>query len=143
MKYPNPINQEKIRNLQGSFAWIPHAFMRKGFWSSLSQKELLLYLFLVLVSDRHGMSYYSFDRICQMLKMHTDDYICARNELMTRELIAFDGYLFQVLSLPANPVVKTPASQSSQSSKKSVNARSPRTVRQIFQKMFLNEQNNS
>jgi len=70
MKYLNPINREKIRNLQGSFAWIPHAFMRKGFWNSLSQKELLLYLFLVLVSDRHGMSYYSFGRICKMLKMH-------------------------------------------------------------------------
>ena len=143
MKYPNPINQEKIRNLQGSFAWISHAFMRKGFWISLNQKELLLYLFLVLVSDRHGMSYYSFDRICQMLKMHTDDYICARNELMNKELIAFNGYLFQVLSLPAHPVVKTPAPQSSQFSRKIVNAGAPWTVRQIFQKMFLEGQNNS
>ena len=143
MKYLNPINREKIRNLQGSFAWIPHAFMRKGFWNSLSQKELLLYLFLVLVSDRHGMSYYSFGRICKMLKMHTDDYICARNELMNKELIAFDGYFFQVLSLPANPVIKTSAPKSSQSSRKNVNAVAPATVRQIFQKMFLDGQYNS
>lgn len=142
MKYPNPINQERIRKLKGSFAWISHAFMSKGFWSSLSQDELLLYLFLILVSDRHGMSYYSFDRICQRLKITTDDYICARNELINRDLIAFDGYLFQVLSLPASPVVKTPAPRSSQVLSKSVNNSKPETVRQVFQKMFLNEQNN-
>jgi hypothetical protein len=32
-----------------------------------------------------------------------DDYIIARNGLIEKDLIAFNGHLFQVLSLPATP----------------------------------------
>jgi hypothetical protein len=34
-----------------------------------------------------------------------DEYILARNTLIAKDLIAFDGHLFQVLSLPDTPVV--------------------------------------
>ncbi len=63
---------------------------------------MVLYLFLVLVSNRDGISYYAYDKICILLKISVDDYIIARNGLMEKDLIAFDGYLFQVLSLPEN-----------------------------------------
>jgi hypothetical protein len=33
-----------------------------------------------------------------------DEYIVARNALIDKDLIAFDGRLFQVLSLPPKPV---------------------------------------
>lgn len=95
---------DRVRKIDGSFSFIPHQFVTKGFLNSLSQHELLVYLILVLVGDRHGLSYYSQDRLCTMLKMPIDDFIQARNGLIRKALIAFDGFLFQVLSLPAHPV---------------------------------------
>lgn len=99
-----PLDPERIRTISGSFAFVEHRFLRDGFWSSLEHHELLLYLFLVLVSDRQGLSYYSYDKICTLLRICPDDYIVARNELIKKDLIAFDGFLFQVFSLPDKPL---------------------------------------
>jgi hypothetical protein len=71
----------------------------------LQQEELLLYLFLVICSDRHGLSFYSYDAICTLLQMDLNQYIHARNKLLEKDLIAFDGTVFQVLELPAKPVL--------------------------------------
>jgi hypothetical protein len=46
------------------------------------------------------MSYYSYDRIVSLLRFSVEEYIEARDRLIEAELIAFDGQLFQVLSLP-------------------------------------------
>lgn len=99
---------ERIRKIEGSFAFIEHRFMRNGFWESLNHHELLLYVFLVMVSDSKGLSYYGYDRICRILKIHLDEYIDARNGLIKKDLIGFDGRLFQVLSLPDRPVALIP-----------------------------------
>jgi hypothetical protein len=96
----NPINALRVRKINGSFAFIEHRFLGDGFFASLNQHELLLYVFLVLVADRNGLSYYSYDKICTLLRLSVDEYILARNSLIDKDLIAFDGYLFQVLSLP-------------------------------------------
>jgi hypothetical protein len=58
---------------------------------------------LALVSDRYGLSYYAYDSICSLLQLTLEDYIQARDDLLKRDLIAFDGTLFQVLQLPAKP----------------------------------------
>lgn len=78
--------------------------MGDGFWETLNHHELLLYVFLILVGDRKGLSYYTYDKICSLLKVTVDDYILARNDLIKKDLIASDGRLFQVLSLPKKPV---------------------------------------
>lgn len=91
---------DRIRKIRGGFSFIPMRFYTGGFLESLTQKELLLYLFLVIVSDRNGLSYYSYDRICTTLEMDIDEYIEARNALITKDLLAFDGRVFQVLELP-------------------------------------------
>jgi hypothetical protein len=100
-----PIIPQRVRRIDGSFAFIEHRFLRDGFWSSLDHKELLLYLFLVMVGDRRGISFYCYDRICNLLEVSVDDYILARNTLIKKDLIAFDGKFFQVLSLPEKLVV--------------------------------------
>jgi hypothetical protein len=97
------INPDRIRAIKGGFSFIPHRFVTDGFLSSLDPKQLLLYLFLVLVSDRYGLSYYAYDSICSLLQLTLEDYIQARDDLLKRDLIAFDGTLFQVLQLPAKP----------------------------------------
>lgn len=97
---------ERVRQIKGSFSFIPHRFVADGFFTSLTHAELLVYFLLVLVGDRYGLSYYRQDRLCSLLKMPIDDFMHARNRLIEKSLIAFDGYLFQVLSLPATPIVK-------------------------------------
>jgi len=94
---------ERIRQIERGFSFIPHRFLTEGFLASLDQREVLLYFFLVLVSDRQGLSFYSYDAICSLLQLSVDDYLLARDGLIEKDLIAFDGTLFQVLDLPAMP----------------------------------------
>jgi len=104
----------RIRRIEGGFSFIPHRFLTDGFLAVLDQKEILLYLFLIIVSDRNGLSFYSYDAICTLLQITVDEYIKARDALIKRDLISFDGTLFQVLDLPGKPAKKEvkPSSQS-------------------------------
>lgn len=128
-----PLIADRVRKIHGSFAFIEHRFLRNGFWANLGHHELLLYLFLILAADRQGLSYYSFDKICSLLAISCDEYIVARNALIDKDLIAFDGLLFQVLLLPDSPVhmsshpLKTQADMAS---------KDPATINRIIKKAF-------
>ena len=98
------LEPERIRRINGGFSFIPHRFLTDGFLASLDQNQLLLYLFLIVVSDRFGLSFYSYETICSLLELTLDHYMEARDGLMERELIAFDGTIFQVLELPCAPI---------------------------------------
>ena len=91
---------ERIRQIEGSFGFIPHRFLTDGFLAALSQHELLLYLFLIMAADRYGLSFYSCNSICSLLGLTVEQYLKARDGLIKKDLIAFDGTIFQVLSLP-------------------------------------------
>jgi hypothetical protein len=106
MKQKSLIVPERKRMLKPPFAWIDRRYMFNGFFAELSNHENLLYFFLTLVADNEGLSYYSYDKICQLLKLDLNDYIRARNTLLHKQLIASDGRQFQVLSLPARQNVK-------------------------------------
>jgi hypothetical protein len=121
---------ERRRLLKPPFAWIDRQFLFRGFLAELSWQENLLYLLLILVADRDGLSFYSYDKICQLLQFELDDYIQARNGLTQRQLIAYDGRQFQVLALPERP----------QRSANTINLKSERinevqSLSQIFSRM--------
>jgi hypothetical protein len=97
------LNPDRVRRIDGGFSFIPHQFLTDGFLDSLQPQELTLYVFLILAADRHGLSYYSYERICTLLHMTVEQYIAARDGLIEKDLIAFDGTVFQVLSLPSGP----------------------------------------
>jgi hypothetical protein len=101
-----PIRPDRIRRIQRGFAPIPNRFLHGGFFVSLTQLERSLYFFLVLAADRSGVSFYAYDKICSTLEVSPDDYVAARNALIDKDLIAFDGASFQVLSLPPRPVAR-------------------------------------
>lgn len=115
MIHKKPLILQRLRSIRGSFAYIEHRFLRDGFFGSLSRHEILLYFLLVLVSDRQGLSFYSYDKLCSLLALDLDDYLQARDGLIQKDLIAFDGTIFQVLSLPERPawppssLLRTPA----------------------------------
>jgi hypothetical protein len=103
-----PLCPQRLRKITGSFAFIEHRFLRDGFLEGLTHHELVLYLFLVLVADRSGLSYYSYDKICTLVRLSLEEYLVARDALIKKDLIAFDGHLFQVLSLPQRCALPPP-----------------------------------
>ena len=82
-----PINPNRIRKINGSFGFIEHAFFRKGFFNRLTHQELAFYLFLVLVGDCNGLSYYNYVKICNILNITVDEYIQCRNQLIDMDLV--------------------------------------------------------
>ena len=109
------LNAQRVRRIDGGFSFIPHRFLTDGFLSALDPHQLLLYFFLVLAGDRNGLSFYSYDSICSLLQMSMDQYLQARDALIEKDLIDFDGTIFQVLDLP----LVAPTSKSSTRSKSS------------------------
>ncbi|MGH7819782.1 MAG: hypothetical protein ACREQ9_08415 [Candidatus Binatia bacterium] len=106
MKAParTPICPGRVRTIgDQSFAFIPHRFLREGFFASLTPDERDLYFFLVLAADRYGVSFYHYDTICSVLGLPLESYLAARNALIHKDLVAFDGTRFQVLALPDQP----------------------------------------
>jgi len=128
-----PLDPDRVRKITGSFAFIEHRFLRDGFWDSLDHHQLLLYLFLIIVADRNGLSYYSYDKICTLLRISVDEYIVARNALIDKDLIGFDGHLFQVLSLPVQLVAPGCKALKDQ---KDMQTHDPATIHQLIAHSF-------
>jgi len=122
MQTKRVLDPERVRKIEGSFSWIDHRFITGGFLRELSTLEILLYLFLVAVSDRNGLSFYYDDRIASLLKVDLSALGQAREGLVLRSLIAYEAPLYQVLSLPPQPMVL--ASKQERSQREEENARS-------------------
>jgi hypothetical protein len=95
-----PINPNLIRRITGSFSWIDHRLLSDGFLMAMAGEEILLYFFLILVGDKNGISFYSYDKICQFLKLDVDRFVWARDQLIDKSLIAGENGRCQVLQLP-------------------------------------------
>lgn len=103
-KRPQPLQPDRIRTISGSFSWIDHRFFRLSFDQGLTRLEKLLYLVLVAVSNRDGVSFYSDERLEELLEIrHNHELTGARDELVARDLIAFKDGVYQVLEFPAAP----------------------------------------
>lgn len=99
---PQPLRPDRIRSIRGSFSWIDHRFFRQGFDQGSTRLEKLLYLVLVAVSNRDEVSFYSDERLGELLDTrHQHELTGAREELVARDLIAFKDGVYQVLDLPA------------------------------------------
>lgn len=86
---PQPKN---IRNIKGSFAWIDHRLMRNGFIEVMTHQDMVLYLFLVLVADKNGVSFYRKEKICQAVSLDYNQFEIAKDRLVNMNLIAFESY---------------------------------------------------
>ena len=107
-----PLRPDRVRKIDGSFAFLPHRFLRDGFWASLDHRELLIYVLLLLVADRQGLSFYFDDRLAAILRVVLDDFVAARVGLLHKDLLAYDpaGPRYQLLALPPRPVIAADAS---------------------------------
>jgi hypothetical protein len=89
------------------WSWVDRRFLREH-GDYLSREAVLLYLFLVAVADRHGLSFYSDHTLTSRLRLAQPVLEQARQELLDRDLIAHALPLVQVLSLPALGVSRRP-----------------------------------
>jgi len=96
------LNPCRVRRIKGGFSFIPHRFLTQGFYTCLNNEERSLYIFLVLASDKNGLSYYSEKSISLYTGLSHDVYVTARKGLVEKDLLEFDGTMFQVLDLPHN-----------------------------------------
>jgi replication initiation and membrane attachment protein DnaB len=86
---PQPQN---VRSIQGSFAWIDHRLLRHGYLPIMTHEDQALYLFLILAADRHGVSFYRKERICDTLSLTFQQFDVARDRLINLNLVAYQGY---------------------------------------------------
>ena len=81
-----------VRKIERSFAWIDHRLLREGYLAVMSHPEQALYLFLALAADRHGVSFYRKEKICECLGLDDGQFQVARDRLVDLGLIAFEPY---------------------------------------------------
>jgi hypothetical protein len=99
-----PIDPTRLRTVpRGGFSWIDRRFVREGFIEQLPGEAILLYFFLVAVSDAQGLSFYADPTTGRILKLDQGDLIRARAYLIAVGLILYRDPLYQVLPLPEKP----------------------------------------
>ena len=97
------LQPDRVRQIPEQFSWIDRGLVRRRLIDGLSTEAIALYFFLITVSDRLGLSFYSERRLCELLSMNMERLTWARNELVREDLIAWSYPLYQVLALPVSP----------------------------------------
>jgi hypothetical protein len=92
MPKPHIPQPQNVRRITGSFAWIDHRLLRNGRLQAMTHQEMVLYLFLVLAADRHGVSFYRKEKICDLVALDFQQFEVARDRLISAKLIAFERY---------------------------------------------------
>lgn len=99
---------ERMRRFGSSgFGWIDARLFKDGWLSVMRQEEIAVYLFLCLVANQQGISWYRRDRIREALNMGEAEVRRALLRLCELNLVAYlpfgrydsEGFR-QVLSLP-------------------------------------------
>lgn len=109
-----PLDPERIRKPPAAgFSWIDRRLVRDGWIERLPKDALLLYFFLVSVSDKDGLSFYADLTVRRILDLGKEDLSLARAWLLRAGLVLHDHPLYQVLPLPSGgPVIaRSPRAQ--------------------------------
>lgn len=100
----------RVRKPPPQFSWVDQRLVRGRYIERCDANALALYLFLLTVADRQGLSYYSDAAIVRCLSMDVMTLHQARRDLVRAKLIAYDKPLYQVLALdPPRPLANTDA----------------------------------
>jgi hypothetical protein len=107
---------QRVRRIEKSFAWIDHRLLRNGYLEVMAHHDQVLYLFLVLAADRHGISFYRKEKICDAVGLDWSEFEMARDRLMNLGLLAFQPYsattpngYYQILPVDGRPPAWTDA----------------------------------
>lgn len=101
---------DRVRALGGAagFGWLDARLVRGGWLERLGAEDLAVYVFLCLVADRQGVSWYRRDRIREALSIGERAVWDALERLERLDLVAYQPFhrnasegFRQVLDLPA------------------------------------------
>jgi hypothetical protein len=97
------LDKGRVRRIKDGFSWIDRRFIRDGWAERLSREAVLVYLFLVAVADKDGLSFWGDVRVAGTLKLPLDLLARVREELVREGLVAYERPLYQVLDLTPAP----------------------------------------
>lgn len=97
------LRPERLRRVPEHFSWLDHRLVRDNHLHDLSPNAMALYLFLVVVSDAQGLSYYGDKALVRSCGLSHDGLESGRSQLIARGLIAYQKPLYQVLDLAPVP----------------------------------------
>ena len=100
---PQLLRPERLRSIERPFGWLPCRLLSEGWLEALSGPAQQLYMLLATAADRQGLSFYSDARIDRVLALGDGELARSRLELTELDLLAFDGRIYQLLSLPRHP----------------------------------------
>lgn len=103
-----PVDPARIRTIpKEGFSWIDRRFVREGLIDALPREAILLYFFLVAVSDARGLSFYADPTIRKILKLDGQELTQSRERLIRAELILYGYPIYQVLPIPRRQPART------------------------------------
>ena len=105
---PSP---QRIRTIPPKgFGWLDAGLLRERWFPLMSTEAIAIYVFLCIVANPRGVSWYRRDKIFELMGIHEDEGRKALRRLQDLDLVAYrpfskhssEGY-WQVLSLPHRP----------------------------------------
>lgn len=105
--HKQPLSLAQLRQVPKQFSWVDQRLVREHYIDALSHQACALYLFLLTVADTQGLSYYAEPTLCRRLSMSQATLRQSRQELITRQLLAYRRPLYQVLALGAHDTPHT------------------------------------
>lgn len=72
-----------------SYSIVDHELLHGGYLHRLTHEAMILYLFLVVVGDREGRSFYAHDTIMEILRLSKTQLAGARAQLIQEGLIEY------------------------------------------------------
>jgi hypothetical protein len=94
---------DRKRCIPAHFSWVDHRLVRDNHLQRCHTSALALYLFLITVADKDGLSYYRGRTICAMLRWERYQLESARRELVAHDLLAYQAPFYQLLDLAPAP----------------------------------------
>jgi hypothetical protein len=82
-----------------SYSIIDHQILHGRYLHRLSHESMILYLFLVVVGDRQGRSFYSDQLITEILRLTVSALHHAREELISEALISYRRPYWEVKNI--------------------------------------------
>lgn len=86
-----------------SYSIVDHRLLHGGYFQKLSHEALVLYLFLMVVGDKHGRSFYADRTIEAILRLSQEQIMKAREELGGEGLIDYRQPYYWVKNIPESP----------------------------------------
>lgn len=96
-----PVVSSRLRYVPKGFGWVDHRLVKSGFVRDCSSDSLALYLILITVCDRDGLSYYGESLLCALLGWSRGRLAKARENLVEVDIVGYEDPIYQVFELPA------------------------------------------